>query len=208
MQTTGSTVWSGPPITTSVFSNILQIFLIMLPHSTRIEFIPATAELIRLEINAPQALEQRLHAAIPAGWPPESVRHALEFFAAQRDAAPNDDVWGIYYWIANDVNAEGIVDSTGAARTLVGSGGFTGRPNANGIVEIGYGTLDIFQNRGYASEAARALAEFALTHSGVTQVIADVVPANAGSVRVLQKSGFAEIGEGEEAGTVRFAKTI
>jgi len=75
------------------------------------------------------------------------------------------------------------------------------------VVEIGYGTLDIFQNRGYATEAARALAQFALSHSEVTLVIADALPENAGSVRVLQKSDFVEVGVGAEAGTVRFAYT-
>jgi [ribosomal protein S5]-alanine N-acetyltransferase len=179
----------------------------MLPHSPRLDFIPATAELIRLEINAPQTLGQRFKASIPSGWPPQSVRDALEFFAAQRDAAPADNVWGIYYWIANDVNDRGLDDISGAARTLVGSGGFTGSPDANGVVEIGYGTLDIFQNRGYATEAARALAQFALSHSEVTLVIADALPENAGSVRVLQKSDFVEVGVGAEAGTVRFAYT-
>lgn len=190
----------------------------MLLHSPRLQYILATAELIRLEINEPQALEQRLNASIPAEWPPESVRDALEFFAAQRDAAPVEDVWGIYYWLANDVNHNinqdvnnvndsGLGGIGNVARTLVGSGGFTRPPDANGVVEIGYGTLEAFQKRGYATEAAHALAEFALSQSEVTQVIADVLPENVGSVRVLQKSGFVKVGAGAETGTVRFAYT-
>ena len=164
-------------------------------QTQRLELIPATAALLRLELSAPQTLGEPLSAAIPAGWPPEEVVGVLEFFADQIDAGVTGDGWGIYYWVTR-----GDADMP---RTLVGSGGFMSKPNG-GSVEIGYGTVAEFQGRGYATEAVSALTSWALSQPDISVVVADALPENAGSVRVLQKAGFAEAGPGAEAGTRRF----
>ena len=163
--------------------------------TARLELVPATAELIRLELSDPQALGQRLDAVIPAGWPPEQVRGLLEFFADQMDAGVTGDGWGVCYWVT-------LADST-MPRTLVGSSGFKGKPE-NSAVEIGYGTLGEFQGRGYATEAVSGLVEWALSQPDVFQVVAEALPENSASVRVLQKNGFVDVGPGMEDGTRRF----
>ena len=160
-------------------------------QTSRLELIPATAALIRLEINNPAALGLALNAQVSPDWPPEEVRDVLPFFAMQAETQVED--WGIFYWVTQ---AE--------PRVLVGSGGFKGGPGSGGLVEIGYGTLTEFQGRGYATEAARGLAEFALSQPGIVSVVADALPENRPSVRVLEKSGFIEIGPGAEAGTCRY----
>lgn len=165
----------------------------------RLELVPATAELIRLEDSNPQALGERLHAAIPAGWPPEEVKGVLEFFAGQMDAGITGDGWGIYYWVTRADEDE--------PRTLVGSGGFKSRLDTNGAAEIGYGVLDRFQGRGYATEAVAGLVRWALSQPDVSQVIADALPENPASVRVLEKNGFVDAGPGQEEGTRRFRVT-
>ncbi|MEU5945862.1 GNAT family N-acetyltransferase [Micromonospora sp. NPDC047465] len=63
-------------------------------------------------------------------------------------------------------------------------------PPSEGTVEIGYGIVPSRRGRGYAAEATRALAEFALTVSAVHAVTADVELSNPSSVRVLEKAGF------------------
>nr|WP_083472777.1 GNAT family N-acetyltransferase [Kibdelosporangium phytohabitans] len=63
-------------------------------------------------------------------------------------------------------------------------------PPADGRVEIGYGIVPSRQGRGYAAEAARALAEFAVTAPDVHTVFAGVELSNPASVRVLEKAGF------------------
>ena len=162
----------------------------------RLALVPATAELIRLEISDAQALGQRLDAGSSSGRPPEEVKGVLDFFAGQMDAGVTGDGWSIYYWVTH---AGG-----GRPRTLVGSGGFMSKPDANGAVEIGYGTLDEFQGRGYATEAVFGLVQWALSQPDVSQVIADALPENPASGRVLQKNGFADAGPGMEDGTRRF----
>jgi RimJ/RimL family protein N-acetyltransferase len=63
-------------------------------------------------------------------------------------------------------------------------------PPQDGAVELGYGIVASRRGRGYASEATRALAAFALTAQGVHTVFANVELSNPPSVRVLEKAGF------------------
>ena len=168
-------------------------------QTTRLELVPATAELLRLEINDPASLGLRLNAQVPSCWPPEEVTGVLEFFASQMDLGVTGGGWGIYYWIAL---AEG-----GRPRTLVGSGGFMSKPAGEGNVEIGYGTLTEFQGQGYATDAVSGLVTYALSHAGVLRVVADALLENIASVRVLQKNDFVEAGSGAEEGMRRFERT-
>ncbi|MEU6678758.1 GNAT family N-acetyltransferase [Streptomyces sp. NPDC046853] len=63
-------------------------------------------------------------------------------------------------------------------------------PPSEGVLEIGYGIVASRRGLGYASEATRALVEFALTAPGVHTVSAGVELSNPPSVRVLEKAGF------------------
>ncbi|HJQ10826.1 MAG TPA: GNAT family N-acetyltransferase [Gemmatimonadaceae bacterium] len=78
---------------------------------------------------------------------------------------------------------------------VVGTAGFKGPPDNNGVVEIAYGVAPDYQGRGYATEAARALVEFALANSAVTIVRAHTLPEANASTRVLSKNGFRHLGE-------------
>ena len=66
---------------------------------------------------------------------------------------------------------------------------------ANGKPEIGYGIIERYQNRGYATEAARAMCAWALTQPGVEAVEAETDPDNAASQKVLGRLGFVPTGE-------------
>ncbi|MFI6522206.1 GNAT family N-acetyltransferase [Spirillospora sp. NPDC050679] len=63
-------------------------------------------------------------------------------------------------------------------------------PPSGGELELGYGVVASRRGRGYATEAARALTEFAFTAPGVHTVFANVELSNPPSVRVLEKAGF------------------
>ncbi|MFG6198815.1 GNAT family N-acetyltransferase [Nonomuraea sp. JJY05] len=80
-------------------------------------------------------------------------------------------------------------------------------PPADGTLEIGYGIVASRQGRGYASEAARALTEFALTAPGVHTVCAGVELSNPASIRVLEKAGFQRSHTDAEADTARYVTT-
>lgn len=72
---------------------------------------------------------------------------------------------------------------------VVGSISLLWPPN-DGALEVGYGIVASRRGRGYASEATRALVEFALRSPDVDTVYADVELANPASVRVLEKAGL------------------
>jgi len=78
---------------------------------------------------------------------------------------------------------------------VVGMCGYKGPPDAEGVVETGYGFAPAYQNRGFATEAAGALVNHAFECDEVTAVIAHTLPEPNASSRVLTKCGFDFVGE-------------
>ena len=79
--------------------------------------------------------------------------------------------------------------------------------SADGIAEIGYGISEEYQNNGYATEAVKAILEWAFSHLEVNVVEAQTDPDNIASKRVLEKCGFALNGAiGEEGPRWAFQK--
>ncbi len=56
--------------------------------------------------------------------------------------------------------------------------------------DIGYTIVPQAQGKGFASEALRAVCEYAFARAGVKAINAYVLADNGGSVRVLEKAGF------------------
>lgn len=78
---------------------------------------------------------------------------------------------------------------------LIGNGGFPREPDANGLVEIAYGIAPDYQGRGYATEVANALVEFASRDPRVKKICAHTLPEPNASTRVLEKCGFTKSGD-------------
>ena len=70
----------------------------------------------------------------------------------------------------------------------------------DGAVEIGYGLHPEHWGKGYATEAVRALCDWAAKQAGVTRIEAETDADNLASQRVLEKSGFLPTGETGEEG--------
>jgi ribosomal-protein-alanine N-acetyltransferase len=83
-----------------------------------------------------------------------------------------------------------IVEREG--KTVVGEAGLKGPPVARYAVEIGYGMLEGFRNKGYMTEAVGALTLFALYQEQyrVERVTALTLPGNIASHRVLEKNRY------------------
>jgi ribosomal-protein-alanine N-acetyltransferase len=82
-----------------------------------------------------------------------------------------------------------------ASGAVIGSCGYKGPPDPEGSVEIAYSVDPDYQGRGYATEAARAMVDFAFGSSGVRLVRAHTLPENNASTRVLTKCGFEQVAE-------------
>jgi len=77
-------------------------------------------------------------------------------------------------------------------RLMVGDFAFKGEPDQNGEVEIGYRTFIQFQNKGYMTEAVRAICRWALDQPGIINIKAEMDKVNPASKRVLEKAGFSK----------------
>lgn len=77
------------------------------------------------------------------------------------------------------------------AGTVVGGCTFKGAPS-NGDVEIAYGVADSARGRGIATAAVCQLLKLAAADRSVRQVIAEILPSNIGSTKVVSRLGFTE----------------
>ncbi len=80
---------------------------------------------------------------------------------------------------------------------MVGDLCIVGEPNEAGEIEIGYGTYDEFQNKGFMTEIVSGIIEWAKTQSSVHAIIASTEKSNTASFRVLEKNGFLKMDESE-----------
>jgi len=114
------------------------------------------AGLIHFEaiINDPARLERMLGVSIADEWIsfPEAIPHSYEYLKANPDARG----WWMYLF----VHAK--------EKMLIGLGGFKGKADEAGMVEIGYGIAPAYRHRGLATEAAPLPGLDAWPFSGVT----------------------------------------
>jgi RimJ/RimL family protein N-acetyltransferase len=78
---------------------------------------------------------------------------------------------------------------------MVGDLCIIGEPNAEGEIEIGYGTYEEFRNKGFMTEMVRGIIEWVKSQPGVKSIIASTDKANTASFKVLKKNSFIKIGE-------------
>ncbi len=78
-----------------------------------------------------------------------------------------------------------------ATGLLVGGVGFKGAPSDEGVVEIGYGLVEMARGRGLATEAVQALVQHARGR-GASAVVAETDIGNEASIGVLLRCGFVE----------------
>jgi ribosomal-protein-alanine N-acetyltransferase len=78
---------------------------------------------------------------------------------------------------------------------MVGDLCIVGEPNEEGEIEIGYGTYEEFQNKGFMTEIVSGIIEWAKTQSKVKSIIASTEKSNIASFKVLVKNMFVKISE-------------
>jgi RimJ/RimL family protein N-acetyltransferase len=93
---------------------------------------------------------------------------------------------------------------------VVGHCGFKGPP-MDGMVEIAYGIDDAHTGKGYATEAALALVDYAASRDEVRVVWAHTLIAAPASKRILAKCGFrhvADVVDPEDGPVSRFERAL
>ena len=82
-----------------------------------------------------------------------------------------------------------------AENLVIGLCGFAGSPTEDGCVEIGYSIVPDYQRKGFATEAAQALTDFASENGNVRKVCAHTLAEINPSTRVLEKCDFTKTAE-------------
>lgn len=147
-------------------------------QAKRLTLIPCSIHIAQATIQDRDRLASLLSVRVPEEWPGQDLREFLPLYARQLQADPAQLGWGIWLMIH------------AAERTVMGDAGFKGKPGSEGTVEIGYSVLPVYRRQGFATEAARALVDWALAQRDVRRIIAECGPDNAASIRVLEKLGM------------------
>jgi [ribosomal protein S5]-alanine N-acetyltransferase len=146
--------------------------------------------LLDLAVENPKAFEERLGAQITADWDDFAPAMKVSRDKLRRNSA-------LLGWWTHLV-------LTGTPPVIAGVCGYTGPPNAQGVVEIAYGTAPSFRGQGLAKWAAAELIRRAFHDTRVRVICAQTLPEENASTRVLRKVGLTFVGLGEDAdvGTV------
>jgi ribosomal-protein-alanine N-acetyltransferase len=150
----------------------------------RLMLVHASATLARALVEGePGPAAGLLEAELPPGWPDEAaaaiLRRHLDLLASGGAQAAGFGVW---------------IVTLPEARAAIGTVGFLGPPRDDGSIEMGYGIAASRRGRGYATEAASALRDWALSRPGVRSLRARSKEENAASIRVLEKMGMHRTG--------------
>jgi [ribosomal protein S5]-alanine N-acetyltransferase len=114
----------------------------------------------------------------------EFLLSASPDFFVQLQTATESNPWKIGFAIVHKID-----------NLVIGMCGFNTPPDSDGVVEIGYGIAPSYQGKGYASEAARALVDFATRDVRVKTLRAHTLAQKNASTRVLEKCGFQKISD-------------
>ena len=112
------------------------------------------------------------------------------------------DVSGPLRWRVPQVKSDPVVNKwfvrwmvQKSTREIVGSVSFHGPPDEQGMMEIGLGVHSNFQRLGYAVEALTGMWSWVVEQPGVELLRYTVAPDNLASVALVEKFGFARVGQ-------------
>jgi len=148
-------------------------------ETDRLKIIALTLELFDSLLQSNEALEKKLGlnpSSEELGAHTKEAMEGLYSKAIQHKTS--------YYWYTNWQ----IILKT--ENKSIGSLCFMGEADTNGTVEIGYGINKAYQDKGYMTEAASAICQWALNEPNVQAVTAETEISNIPSHRVLEKCGL------------------
>ncbi|MBC7273106.1 MAG: GNAT family N-acetyltransferase [Streptomyces sp.] len=120
------------------------------------------------------------------GGPIDGTREGAGMLLKQYEAGTHRPEWGMYVLVRPDDDR------------ALGAMGFHGTPDPDGRVEVGYDLAEPARGHGYATEALRTLAAWALAREDVRTVFATVERDNTASQAVLKRAGFTQVSAPED----------
>lgn len=165
----------------------------------RLVLIPATARIAQADAEGSDELGALLGVVVPKSWPPELFGEHRQRLAEILQTAPHESGWWSWYIT---YSIEGL-----PAGTLVGSVGFSGPPDREGSVQIGYAILEDYRGQGFATESLGGLIDWAFENTDVKRISGETFEDMPVSVSVMTRNGMKYAGAGAEKGTAKYEIT-
>lgn len=148
----------------------------------RLQLISCSLEIFEAIFQGDESLARRLNIRVSGNWSEfglEPIRYG-------------------YRALENDPSLEGwwthlVVHST--ENRLIGTCGYKGKPDVDGLVEIGYEVMEAYRNKGIGTEIAQGLIKNAFSRPGLRIVQAHTLATENASAGVLRKCGFTFVKE-------------
>lgn len=149
----------------------------------RLRIFPLSPNHLRLYLEAEDKFENMLGLSHFGRIVVPAVRETVEKVSLPKieGAPPRERIFHTF-WLA-------VEKST---NTVVAELGFKGPPDANGLVEIGYGTMPFQQGRGIMTEAVAGFVSWAGKRNDIRGILAETDKTNSASIRILQKNNFTQ----------------
>ena len=110
----------------------------------------------------------------------------FDFVSKKMENAPKEVYWWTYLPVLKQ------------DRILIGTGGYKGPPNDDGMVEIGYEIAPAYRGKGLATEMAKTLVTNAFTFPEIMMVQAHTLAEENASCSILKNCGFSKTAELED----------
>lgn len=151
-------------------------------ETKNLKLIPCDSQLLKAAVQGNDTLALKLNVNIQDNWTEFGVS-ALQYSLDRLTESEDENGWWTYFPIHKQDNK------------LIGSGGYKGKPTADGTVELGYEIAPDYRNRGLATEMTKGLIENAFNDKSVKTIIAHTLGQENLSTKVLQKCGFEKVQE-------------
>ena len=157
-------------------------------HSPRLDLIALSPGFLRGSLSDDlEAASQLINLVIPSEWLEAKWLMEMRLTKIREDPA-------LEPWL---LRAVGLRET----KKMIGFIGFHTLPGAEYLkpyapdsVEFGYTIFSDHRRQGYASEAVKALMDWAIREHAVTRFIVSISPVNQPSLRIAQKFGFRKVG--------------
>lgn len=149
-------------------------------ETTRLLLLPFTLEMMKAATKDNKELEKVLNMEVSEQWPNPQYAKILPMKIEELTTQPSLTKWTRLVVLKEE-------------NKVIGEIGCKGGPNEFGIVEIGYGLVPDYRNRGYATEMVRGLVDWLFRQSEVNKVVAECLEENLPSSRVIEKAGFQRV---------------
>lgn len=154
--------------------------------TNRLSIIPLSISEMELFMQGTEKLEKELNLSPSYSILDPETQYALTFNYNLATNDPENSIWYTFWAVIQKESNQ-----------MVANACFKDKPDIEGKIEIGYGTIDSFRNKGIMTDAIKAIAQWALSQEEVNEVIAETDRDNYASQKVLKKCGFKQFSETE-----------